>query len=216
MSNKDLRYSEFPEDLMDSLAQLYKNEKANAVDECHMRQTAIAYASGELEPEENQKFRDHLHNCHFCLNLVLDVKVAESESGSSPDRPVTILPAVSKAFKKSESRNPFIFRIKAVPALISRSWSLLISPKMIAALATACLAFIIIYYGLNDSEVSKQFKEISKKIAVHKDEMTQPELSGSDFPPQKKVKTETPSSKSPEYSPKGKVDPFDPLFKFSQ
>jgi type IV pilus assembly protein PilP len=211
MSTKNLKYSDIPEDLMDSLSQIYRSEKQQAGDKCHMHATAIAYASGEFALEENQKFRDHLHTCHFCLNLVLDVKIAESESEVNAQRPVTVLPTLSKAFKKSKSRNLSFLQMKRIPAFISRSWSLLVSPKMIAALATACLAFIIIYTGFNDSEIFKQFKTINKKITVRKDKATKPDLTEPDISPKADIKSETLSEKSPKYSPKGKIDPFDSL-----
>lgn len=210
MSDQDLKYSEIPEDLMDSLSQIYRSAKLKTVDKCHKHDTAIAYASGEFELEENQKFRDHLHTCHFCLNLVLDVKIAESESGVYSERPVTVPPALSKAFKESKSRNLSFLQLKKIPAFISRSWSLLVSPKMIAALATACLAFIIIYHGFNHSEIFNQFKEISKKIAVQKNKSTQPDVAKPETPINEKIETEAPSVTPPKYNPKGKIDPFDP------
>lgn len=212
MSDKDLRYSEKAESLMDSLCQTYKSEKINAVEECQMCDTAIAYASGELELEENQKFRDHLHTCHFCLNLVLDFKVAESESENCANRPATVLPALSRAIKKPKTRKSFYLQLKKLPALISETWSLLVSPKMIATLATICFAFIFIYYGLNNFEMFNQIEEINKKIAKQKNQSKQPDLRGSDVPTQEEIKTETPSAKSPKYIPQGKIDPFDPLF----
>ena len=212
MSTKNLKYSEIPEDLMDSLSQIYRSENENSADRCHMHVTAIAFASGEFELEENQKFRDHLQTCHFCLNLVLDVKIAESESEVDAQQTVAVLPALSKAFKKSKKRNRSFSQSKLIPAFISRSRSLLVSPKIIAALATACLAFIIIYHGFNDSEIFNQFKEINKKTAAQKNELTKPGSTESAVPPPEKIKTETPSAKSQEYNTKGKIDPFETLF----
>jgi type IV pilus assembly protein PilP len=212
MSTKNLKYSEIPDDLMDSLSQIYRSEKKNADDKCHMHDTAIAFASGEFELEANQKFRDHLQTCHFCLNLVLDVKIAESESEVNAQQTVAVLPALSKAFKNSKNRNLSFSQLKTIPAFISRSRSLLASPKIIAALATACLAFIIIYHGFNDWEIFNPFKTINKKIAAQKNEITKPDSTESAAPPEEKIRTETPSAKSPEYNTKGKIDPFETLF----
>ena len=211
MSANDFRYSEIPEDLMDSLSQMYRSEKVKAVDDCPMHDTAIAYASGEFALEDNQKFRDHLHSCHICLNLVLDVKVAESESEAYAEGPVKVLPALSRNFKKSKRRDLSFLQMKRIPAFISRFWSRLASPKMIAALATACLAFIVIYHGLDDSEISKQFKTINKKMAVQNNKSTQPDVTGSDISSKTQGKAETLPENSQKYSPKGKIDPFDSL-----
>ncbi|MGD9042939.1 MAG: pilus assembly protein PilP, partial [Desulfobacterales bacterium] len=212
MSIKNLKYSEMPDDLMDSLSQIYISEKENAANKCHMHDTAIAFASGEFELEENQKFRDHLQTCHFCLNLVLDVKIAESESEANAQQTVAVLPALSKAFKKSKNRNLSFPQSKTKPAFISRARSILIAPKIIAALATACFAFIILYHGFNDSEIFNQFKTINKKTAAQKDEITKPDSTESAVPPEEKVKTERPSAQSKKYNTKGKIDPFETLF----
>jgi type IV pilus assembly protein PilP len=88
----------------------------------------------------------------------------------------------------------------------------LIAPKIIAALATACFAFIILYHGFNDSEIFNQFKTINKKTAAQKDEITKPDSTESAVPPEEKVKTERPSAQSKKYNTKGKIDPFETLF----
>jgi type IV pilus assembly protein PilP len=213
MSDRDLKNSEIPEELMDSLRQAYRNGKVNSGDECPRSEMAIAYASGELEPEKNQKFRDHLHTCHFCLNLVLDVQVAESESNAHDGQKVKVLPAFSKAIKKSKNQNSIYLKLKRWPVLIARSWYHLSSPKMIAALATACFAFIIIYYGLNDSEIINQFKKVNKKIVIQKSKPTQPDITEPDTPTKERIEIETPSATPRKYNPKGKIEPFQPFFK---
>jgi hypothetical protein len=118
--------------------------------------------------------------------------MAESKSEANASQPVAVLPALSKAFKKSKRRNPSLLQPKRMPAFISRPWSLLKSPKLIAALATACLAFIIIYHGINDPEIFKQFKVINKKIAVQKEKPTKPDLKQPDISPKADAKAETP------------------------
>jgi type IV pilus assembly protein PilP len=84
---------------------------------------------------------------------------------------------------------------------------------MIAAVATACLVFAIIYHGLNKSKILEQFKYPNKKIVAQTNENEQPDLKGSSPAPQEKIKTGPPSAKPSEYSSRGKIDPFESLFR---
>lgn len=198
MSSKDLTNSEIPEGLMDSLHRAYRSGKADSGEECPRFEMAIAYAFGELGPEKSRKFRDHLHTCHFCLNLVLDVQVAESESRNQKEQKAKVISA-------------FLHAIKNMPALISRSLSPLSSPKMIAVLATACFAFFIIYYGLNDPEIITKIKKVNKNIVVQKSKTTQPDTTAPDAPAKEKIETKPSLSTPKKYNPRGKIEPFQPL-----
>jgi type IV pilus assembly protein PilP len=84
---------------------------------------------------------------------------------------------------------------------------------MIAAVATACLVFAIIYHGLNKSKILEQFKYPNKKIVAQTNEKRQPDFKDASPAPQEKIKTGPPSAKPSEYSSRGKIDPFESLFR---
>ncbi len=165
MGDKDLRYSEISDELMNSLRDAYKVEINPAAEECPMSEISISYAAQELDTEEHKNFRDHLHTCRFCLDLVLDVQVAEAESEAKDGQPSKVLPALSKAIKNPRNSSQSNSHLKGLKELFSKYCFPLLSPKFVGGLAAACLAFIIINFGLNDPEVSEKFQEANKKIA---------------------------------------------------
>ena len=86
-------------------------------------------------------------------------------------------------------------------------------------LAAACLAFIIINFGLNDPEVSEKFQETNKKIAPKEniakhDPKPKPKsdlTSRQDSKEQHLIKKEI--NKTDPYDARGKIDPFENLYK---
>lgn len=156
--NDDLKYSEIPEELINSLCKTFKTIKNSAINDCAMSEMAISYASGELE--DNQEFRDHLQICRYCLDLVLDIHEAESESQIRSSKSVEVLPALSEAIGYSKR---FVF-LKKIPSFISKQIAPLKSPKFIAPLATACLLVVILTISFNNPKTFEMYKETVKKI----------------------------------------------------
>jgi len=217
MGDKDLRYSEISDELMNSLRDAYNVEINPAAEECPMSEISISYAAQELDTEEYQNFRDHLHTCRFCLDLVLDVQVAEAESEAKDGQPSKVLPALSKAIKNPRNSSQSNSHLKGLKELFSKYCFPLLSPKFVGGLAAACLAFIIINFGLNDPEVSEKFQETNKKIAPKENIAKHDSKPKSDLTSRQDSKEKHPIKKETNKTDPndliGKIDPFESLFR---
>ena len=231
MGDKNLRYSEISDEFMNSLRDAYNVEVNPGAQECPMAEISISYAAQELDTEEHQNFRDHLHTCRFCLDLVLDVKVAEAESEAKDGQPSQVLPALSKSIKNQRNSSQSNSRLKGLKELFSKYCFPLLSPKFAGGFIAACLAFIIINLGLNDTEVSEKFQETNKKIAPKEN------IAKHDPKPKSNLTSRQDSkeslnnmridrdassvehliakgiNKTDHYDARGKIDPFEPMFK---
>jgi len=168
MRDKDLKYTEISDELMNSLRDAYLVEKEAAAEECPMSETAISYAARELDPEEHQKFEDHLHTCRFCLDLVLDVRVAVVESTVKNDQPSKVFPALSKALRKQKNSAPSESHLRGIKELFSKYCFPVLSPKFISGIAVGCLATIMINFGVNNPDIIQQLQVINKNVVVRK------------------------------------------------
>ena len=218
MGDKNLRYSEISDEFMNSLRDAYNVEINPAAEECPMSEISISYAAQELDTEEYQNFRDHLHTCRFCLDLVLDVQVAEAESEAKDGQPSKVPPALSKAIKKPRNSSQSNSHLKGLKELFSKYCFPLLSPKFVGGFAAACLAFIIINFGLNDPEVSEKFQETNNKIAPKEniakhDPKPKSDLTSRQDSKVKRLIKGKQSIKPAPYDARGKVNPFEPLFK---
>ncbi|MGD8210672.1 MAG: pilus assembly protein PilP [Desulfobacterales bacterium] len=217
MGNKNLRYSEISDEFMNSLRDAYNVEINPGAEECPMSEISISYAAQELDIEAHQNFRYHLHTCRFCLDLVLDVKVAEAESEAKDGQPSKVLPALSKAIKTPRNSSQPNFRLKGLKELFAKYCFPLLSPKFVGGFAAACLAFIIINFGLNDPEVSEKLQETNKKIAPkeniakHDPKPKSGLTSRQDSKEKHLIKKEL--NKIVPYDGRGKMDPFEPMFR---
>ena len=217
MGDKNLRYSEISDELMNSLRDAYNVEINPGAEECPMSEISISYAAQELDTEEYQNFRDHLHTCRFCLDLVLDVLVAEAESEAKDGQPSKVLPALSEAIKNPRNSSQSNSRLKGFKELFSKYCFPLLSPKFVGGFAAAGLVFFIINFGLNDPEVSEKFQETNKKIAPKeniakhdpkpKSDLTSRQDSKEKHPIKKEINKTVP------YDAIERIDPFESLFK---
>ena len=80
MIKKNINKAEIPAVLMDNLRRSFAGGPQQAIEECELAKSAIAYAFEELTPDEQKKFERHLQSCRSCMNLVLDTRAAETES----------------------------------------------------------------------------------------------------------------------------------------
>jgi len=101
MSENNVKYTEIQAELKNSLHQGYDGERAKAVEDCSVSESAISYAFEELGPEERQKVEDHLQSCRSCMNLVLDARAADIESQETAGHQVKILPRLSAAITRA-------------------------------------------------------------------------------------------------------------------
>ena len=71
------------EELISKLFEVYKTQAAPLEQDCEHTETTIAYALNELEGEDKKNIHDHLLSCRVCLELVMEVRMAEKESKKS-------------------------------------------------------------------------------------------------------------------------------------
>ena len=102
------------DEIMDSLKQAFMKDKENIVDECQMADQTTAYAFGELGPEESAKVKDHLTTCRYCLDLYMDIRMAEE---NAKDEKVEVLPELQRAIDRG--KKPAVSPFQKIGAAIS-------------------------------------------------------------------------------------------------
>ena len=113
-----------------------------------MAEMTTAYAFGELGPDETKKVQEHLHTCRHCLELYMDIKVAEDDAENAKNQKVAVLPGLAQAIGKGKKPSASIFT-KIVEA-ISDFFGQGISLKPVATFATVLIVvaagFILMKY----------------------------------------------------------------------
>ena len=220
MRNNELNNLEISAECLDSLRRAYSNVNEKAVEDCTKSELAIAYAAGELQPDETQKFRNHLHTCNYCLNLRLDFKVAESDSAVNSKCIPKVLPGLAGVIEVNETIPGSNSGIPLILEIVFKYCSFLLSPKFIAVAVTACLAFIMINFGLNDPEIVEKLGQSNKSITPTGNSQTQapetkPDFSKNRIAQKEQIKQQKPGSnkKTNAYNSTGKLDPFEDPFK---
>ena len=200
MSENNMKYTEIPSGIMDSLRHDYNHRKVKAVDDCPASESAIAYAFEELNAAERQTIEAHLQTCRSCMNLVLDAREADIEAKEAADHPVKILPELSDAIVRSE--NPtFLEKLAAGFRMPS------IAPKMIAAVAVACIVVPVTYTALKDPATNKNLPIVTKKIPAEKNKKSRPAE-----PPADDAQPVPSSINSITVHDRQATDPFEPIF----
>jgi type IV pilus assembly protein PilP len=200
MIEKNFDNSEIPAKLMDTLRQGYAGDRQKAVEDCPVSENAIGYAFEELPPHAQQKVEDHLQSCRACMNLVLDVRAAQTELQAQGGRPETVLPALSDAINRP-AKTSLIEKLAAgfrMPTMV---------PKIIATAAVAFLAAPIVYYALIDPTVVEKLPVVKNKIAP-----AQIEKKKQIHPPVNDSQEESASFNSISTREEWTTDPFEPLF----
>ena len=174
MNSEDQIKTEYAARFIDDLRQGYSKGNGTVADDCTMVEAALAYACGDLNSERTHEIEKHISTCKFCMNLVLDTRLAEEDARDLKDRALEVLPDVAKAIHKPIDQSSMLSFLKHAPELTSKFRSFLLSPKTMATLATASLAFIIIHYGLNDSEITDKSVMPAKKAQPREKMVSQP------------------------------------------
>ena len=73
------------DETIEGLRQAYMKHKDNSPDECSMADRISDYAFGELDAEESDSVKEHLKSCRSCLDLYMDIKMAEEEADQAKD-----------------------------------------------------------------------------------------------------------------------------------
>ena len=166
--------SQFFDNLSDSLGNSFNPEDLSRANDCSMSEKAILYAEDELGADEIHEFTAHLHQCRFCVDLILDLRMAEQESRESAGQAVEVLPALAEAVVDSTRIEPAHGLIEKIGVVISKVRSFLFLPKLLVPLATACLIFIVVQSGLKDSDSARQHEVLRNRIGTPKPEIVPP------------------------------------------
>ena len=96
--------------LLQGWGQPFNNEAMSIADDCHLSEKTIAYVMGDLSTDEIDIIAGHLHKCRFCVNLILDLRMAEEESRESAGEFIEVLPALADAIQKTTRPKPAFVR----------------------------------------------------------------------------------------------------------
>ncbi|MDM8523946.1 hypothetical protein QUF80_11315 [Desulfococcaceae bacterium HSG8] len=94
---EEVREDELPEEVMADLRETFQEAGKLKPLDCPESDMAVDYALNEIDPEDISRFREHLLTCRFCLDLVLDMRLADAESREHEREILDLLPRVSEA-----------------------------------------------------------------------------------------------------------------------
>jgi Tfp pilus assembly protein PilP len=184
------------------------NDKPKAVTECPLSEDVIAYALEELESGANSDIEDHLATCRVCADLAQDVRSAADESQHQGNQPFEVLPALTRAINRS--KKPSL--LKRPQLLIPNFSKPSLFPQIAGAVATACLAFIIVQFALRGTGHLETYQNgVEHAPSVHK-ETVSPEKAGHDTKDFKKQANEPYSINPITDNEQQPLNPFKPLF----
>jgi hypothetical protein len=91
------------DETIEGLKQAYMKHKDNSPDECSMADRISDYAFGELGAEESDSIKEHLKSCHSCLDLYMDIKMAEEEAEQTKMKRLRCYPDCRRPLIKERS-----------------------------------------------------------------------------------------------------------------
>ena len=164
----DVQDVEIPDAFLDDLMPAFKGEdEVNTVD-CAESENAILYASKELSEDETIRFKKHLLNCSYCSQLIHDIRISKILAEDDPDELPEIPPELIKALETDcpEVSAPNLWNrlLDRVLNLNETVTDFISFPKMISAVAIACLAVFIIHSNL--FELEKQHLSIIGRTVI--------------------------------------------------
>lgn len=165
---------QFLDNLSDSLIKGFKHKGLNIIDDCSMSEKAILYAVDELGADELHEFKAHLQHCRFCVDLILDLRMAEQESRESAGQSLQLLAALAQAVHESSRGEPAPRLTEKSGILFSRIRSFLSLPRLLVPLATACLIFIVVQSGHKDTNTVRQHETLHNMIMAPKQNIAAP------------------------------------------
>jgi hypothetical protein len=64
---------------LEGFKKAFMEDKTDIEDDCPMADQVTDYAFGELDSEEGLQVREHIQTCRQCLELYMDIRLAEEE-----------------------------------------------------------------------------------------------------------------------------------------
>lgn len=135
--------------MIDSLKGAFMKDNKDMLENCHMTDSIIPYAFGELGTNESAAVKEHLTTCRSCLNLYMDLRMAEEDAKEIKNEPVKMLPGLQQAIDKKKKlvESPFKKIIATIFDFFDKGFSL----KPVATFATVVLVVFVGIYVFQDS-----------------------------------------------------------------
>jgi len=137
------------DELIESLRQAYMQDNDNIPDECSMADQVTDYAFGELNAEDAKKVKEHLKSCRYCLDLYMDIKMAEEEAEQAKDEKVEVLPGLQKAIDKG--KKPAVSPWQKIGDAISDLFGGGFAFRPVATFAAVVLVMVMGFYIMRDT-----------------------------------------------------------------
>ena len=138
-----------PDETIDSLKKAFMKETTNIPDECPMADHVSDYAFGELGPDESSEIKEHLKSCRSCLDLYMDIKMAEEEAEQAKNEKVEVLPGLQKAIDKGQK--PAISSWQKINDAISDFFGGGFAFRPVATFAAVVLVMVLGFYIMRDT-----------------------------------------------------------------
>ena len=133
---------------LEDLKKAFMSDKTNSEEPCSMADQVTDYAFGELNTDEGLKVREHIQTCRHCLELYMDIRLAEEETNQVQNEKVEVLPGLQKAIDKS--KKPEASFLGKLGNLISGFFAGGINFKPVAVFATLFIVLSVGIYMIQD------------------------------------------------------------------
>ena len=107
------------------------------------------YAFGELDAEESDSVKEHLKSCRSCLDLYMDIKMAEEEAEQTKDETVEVLPGLQKAIDKG--KKPAVSPWQKISDAISDFFGGGFGFRPVATFAAVVMVMVLGFYMMRDT-----------------------------------------------------------------
>jgi hypothetical protein len=154
-SSEDTLESVMPDEMIDSLRKAYMKDKDNTADDCQMSDQIAEYAFGELDPDEAKKVKEHLSSCRSCLDLYMDIKMAEEDERIAKGEKVEVLSGLQQALDKG--KKPTVSPWQKISGVISDFFSEGFGLKPAMTFVTVAMVMIIGFYVYQGTTVKTPY-----------------------------------------------------------
>ncbi len=151
-----------PDETMDSLKQAYMKDSDSIIDDCPMAEQITDYAFGELNPSDAEKAQEHLKTCRSCLNMYMDIKMADEDARQMQGEKVEVLTGLQNAI--NQSKKPTVSTWQKINDAISDFFGAGFGFKPVAGFATAMVILLVAFFMFQDQGTHDPF---SIEIMMH-------------------------------------------------
>jgi type IV pilus assembly protein PilP len=132
-------------ELLNELRKIYKSGGVHRSDTCRMADHAVAYAFDELNAGLQHEMKDHLLSCQSCLEMVIDIRTADSEvdvdANATEKQALEISNVIYEKIHIAAPRRVLNRLLNIMSGTLNIFWQ----PKLIAGMATAGVILFAVY-----------------------------------------------------------------------